>query len=56
MKTEEAVNAVLEGSATPLSSHTFLDEFARAYHRATASCLRPELSAVLEHARRNLDR
>jgi hypothetical protein len=56
MKTEEAVTAVLEGSASPLGSHGFLDEFARAYHRAVADRLRAEPSAVLEHARRNLDR
>jgi hypothetical protein len=56
MKTEEAVTAVLEGSASPLGSHAFLDEFTRAYHRAVADRLRAEPSAVLEHARRNLDR
>ncbi|HEX8145559.1 MAG TPA: hypothetical protein VF591_00030 [Pyrinomonadaceae bacterium] len=56
MKTEEAVTAVLEGSASPLGSHAFLDEFARAYHRAVADRLHAEPSAVLEHARRNLDR
>jgi hypothetical protein len=56
MKTEEAVTAVLEGSASPLGSHAFLDEFARAYHRAVAADrLRAEPSAVLEHARRNID-
>jgi transposase-like protein len=37
MKTEEAVTAVLEGSASPLGSHAFLDEFALAYHRAVDS-------------------
>jgi hypothetical protein len=31
MKTEEAVTAFPEGSAAPLSSHAFLDEFALAY-------------------------
>jgi hypothetical protein len=56
MKTEEAVTAVLEGSASPLGSHAFLNEFARAYHWAVADRLRAEPSAVLEHARRNLDR
>lgn len=56
MKTEEAVTAVLEGSAGPLGSHAFLDEFALAYHRVVADRLRTEPSAVLEHARRNLDR
>ena len=56
MKTEEAVTAVLEGSASPLGSHAFLDEFARAYHRAVADRLRAEPLVVLEHARRNLDR
>ena len=58
MKTEEIVTAVLEGDAdaSPLGSHAFLDEFALAYHRAVADRLRAEPSAVLEHARRNLDR
>jgi hypothetical protein len=58
MKTEEAVTAVLEGStdASPLGSHSFLDEFALAYHRAVVDRLRAESSAVLERARRNLDR
>jgi hypothetical protein len=56
MKTEEAVTTILEGSASPLGSHAFLDEFALAYHRAVADRLRAEPSAVLEHARRNLDR
>jgi len=56
MKTEETVIAVLEGGTSPLGSHAFLDEFARAYHRAVADRLRAEPSAVLEHARRNLDR
>jgi len=58
MKTEEAVTAVLEGGAgeSPLGSHTFLDEFALAYHRAVADRLRAEPEAVLERARRNLDR
>ena len=55
MKTDEAVTAVLEGSASPLGSHAFLDEFPQAYHRAVADRLRAEPSAVLEHARRNLD-
>ena len=56
MKTEEAITAVLEGGASPLSSHAFLDEFAQAYHRVVAERLRAEPSAVLEHARRNIDR
>jgi hypothetical protein len=58
MKTEEAITAVLEGGAggSPVGSHAFLDEFALAYHRAVADRLRAEPSAVLEHARRNLDR
>jgi hypothetical protein len=55
MKTEEAAIAVLEGSASPLGSHAFLDEFALAYHRAVAVRLRAEPSAVLEHAHWNLD-
>lgn len=37
-------------------SHAFLDEFALAYHRAVAGRLRAEPEAVLEHARRNLNR
>ena len=41
---------------SPLGSHAFLDEFALAYHRAVADRLRAEPAAVLEHARRNLDR
>lgn len=56
MKTEEVVTAVLEGSASPLGSHVFLDEFAQAYHRAVADRLRAEPEAVLEHTRQNLDR
>ena len=58
MKTEEAVTAVVGGGAgaSPLGSHAFLDEFALAYHRAVADRLRAEPAAVLEHARRNLDR
>lgn len=56
MKTEESVTAVLEGGASLLGSHAFLDEFALAYHRAVAGRLRDEPAAVLEHARRNLDR
>ena len=58
MKTEEAVTAVLGGGAgvSPLGTHAFLDEFALAYHRAVADRLRAEPAAVLEHARRNLDR
>jgi hypothetical protein len=58
MKSEEAVTAVLEGDsgASPIGSHAFLDEFALAYHRAVADRLRAEPAAVMEHARRNLDR
>ena len=39
-----------------MGSHAFVDEFALAYHRAVADRLRAEPEAVLEHARRNLDR
>lgn len=39
-----------------LGSHAFLDEFALAYHRAVAERLRTEPEAVLERARRNLNR
>ncbi len=41
---------------SPLGSHVFLDEFALAYHRAVAERLRAEPEAVLERARRNLNR
>ncbi|MCA1568693.1 MAG: hypothetical protein LC803_24205 [Acidobacteria bacterium] len=41
---------------SPLGSHAFLDEFALAYHRAVAERLRAEPEAVLECARRNLNR
>jgi hypothetical protein len=56
MKTEEIISAVIDGSATPLGAHAFLDEFALTYHRAVADRLHAEPSVVLEHARRNLDR
>ncbi len=58
MKTEEAIAAIPGGAAgvSPLGSHAFLDEFALAYHRAVAERLRAEPVAVLEHARRNLER
>jgi hypothetical protein len=58
MKTEETITTVLGGGAgiSPLGSHAFLDEFALAYHRAVAERLRAEPEAVLERARRNLDR
>jgi hypothetical protein len=58
MKAEETITTALRGGAglSPLGSHAFLDEFALAYHRAVADRRRAEPSAVLEHARRNLDR
>jgi hypothetical protein len=58
MKAEETINTVLGGGAgvSPLGSHAFLDEFALAYHRAVAERLRAEPEAVLERARRNLNR
>ena len=58
MKTEEAITTVIVGGAgaSPLGSHAFLDDFALAYHRAVAEHLRAEPEAVLERARRNLDR
>lgn len=58
MKAEDTITAALGGGAgvSPLGSHAFLDEFALAYHRAVAYRLRAESGAVLEHARRNLDR
>lgn len=58
MKIEENIAAVLGGGAgiSPLGSHAFLDDFALAYHRAVAERLRAEPEAVLERARRNLNR
>ena len=41
---------------SPLGSHAFLDEFTLAYHRVVAERLRAEPEAVLERARRNLNR
>jgi hypothetical protein len=46
MKTEQVIFTVLNGSASPLGSHTFLDEFALTYHRAVADRLRGEPSVV----------
>jgi hypothetical protein len=58
MKTEETITTILEGGAgiSPLGSHAFLDEFVLAYHRAVVERLRAEPEAVLERARRNLNR
>lgn len=58
MKTEETITTILGGGAdiSPLGSHAFLDEFALAYHRAVAERLRAAPEAVLELARRNLNR
>jgi hypothetical protein len=58
MKTEETITTILGGGAgiSPLGSHSFLDEFALAYHHAVAERLRAEPEAVLERARRNLNR
>ena len=58
MKTEETITTILGGGGgiSPLGSHTFLDEFALAYHCAVAERLRAEPEAVLERARRNLNR
>ena len=58
MKIKETITTVLGGEVgiSPLGSHTFLDDFALAYHRAVAEGLRVEPEAVLEHARRNLYR
>jgi hypothetical protein len=58
MKTEETISTILGGGAgiSPLGTHAFLDEFALAYHRAVAERLRAEPEAVLERARRNLNR
>jgi hypothetical protein len=58
MKAEETITPIPEGGAgiSPLGSHAFLDEFALAYHRAVAERLRAEPEAVLQCARRNLNR
>lgn len=58
MKTEKTITNIPGGGAgiSPLGSHTFLDEFALAYHRAVAERLRTEPQAVLERARQNLNR
>ena len=58
MKTEESITTSRVGGVgiSPLGSHAFLDEFALAYHRAVAERLRAEPEAVLERARRNLNR
>jgi hypothetical protein len=58
MKTEETITTIPGGTIgiSPLGSHAFLDEFARAYHRAVAVRLRAEPEAVLERARQNLNR
>ena len=58
MKTGETTTTVLGGGAgaSVSGSHAFLDEFALAYHRAVAERLRAEPEAVMEHARRNLNR
>jgi hypothetical protein len=58
MKTEETITTILGGGVgiSPLGSHAFLDEFALAYHRVVAERLRAEPEAVLERARRNLNR
>lgn len=57
MKTEDIATIPRGGAGvSPLGSHAFLDDFALAYHRAVAERLRAEPEAVLERARRNLDR
>jgi len=58
MKTEDTITTILGGGAgiSPLGSHSFLDEFALAYHRAVAERLRAEPEAVLERAHGNLSR
>jgi hypothetical protein len=58
MKTEETITTIFGGQTviSPLGSHAFLDEFALAYHRVVAERLRTEPEAVLERARRNLNR
>ena len=54
LKVESTINSPVESS--PLGTHQFLDEFALAYHRAVAERLRGDGAAVINHARRNLDR
>ena len=58
MKAEETITTTPGGSAgvSPLGSHTFLDDFALAYHRAVGKRLRADPEAVMERTRRNLDR
>jgi hypothetical protein len=58
MKTEETITTFFGGGAgaSSLGSHAFLNEFALAYQRPVAERLRAEPEAVLEPARRNLNR
>jgi hypothetical protein len=46
----------ISAGAGTLGSHQFLDDFALAYHLAVAERLRERPDAVVEHARRNLNR
>jgi hypothetical protein len=57
MKAEETITTTLGGGAgmSSLGSHSFLDEFTLAYHRAVAVRLRAEPESVLERAHRNLN-
>ena len=54
LEVESTVTSPVESS--PLGTHQFLDEFALAYHRAVAERLSTDGAAVIDHARRNLDR
>jgi hypothetical protein len=58
METGEKIISTLDtpSGAGTLGSHQFLDDFALAYHLAVAERLRERPDAVVEHARRNLNR
>ena len=58
MEAREKIISTLDSSArvSPLGTHQFLDDFALAYHLAVVERLRERPDAVVEHARRNLNR
>lgn len=58
MEAREKIISALDSSArvSPLGTHQFLDDFALAYHLTVAERLRERPDAVVEHARRNLNR
>jgi hypothetical protein len=53
MKAEETITTIIRGGAgvSPLGSHAFLDEFARAYHCAAAGIYGVLSGSVIERAR-----